>query len=63
MPEIFGLPGGMAVRRLGFEPTDWHARMELRAQVVHGLEANPAKQKTRRKWDDQAAAGPGQTDH
>ena len=49
MPEqILGLPAGMAVRRLGFEPTAWQARMELRAQVVRGLDKAQTKRKARR---------------
>jgi len=39
MPEqILGLPGGMAVRRLGFDPIDWATRMALRAQVVRAMD-------------------------
>jgi len=51
MPEqILGLPGGMAVRRLGFDPIDWATRMALRAQVVRAMDEAMGEAKARRQW-------------
>ena len=51
MPEqILGLPGGMAVRRLGFDPIDWATRMALRAQVVRAMDEATDEAKVPRVW-------------
>ncbi len=42
MIEITGLPFGLAARRFGVDPIEWAAHCELRAQVVSGLDEQPA---------------------